>query len=118
MFFASTRAGQRPRNVANDTVERANAVAIASMVSESTIERIFSRSVSLSSEAIVDFVTQLCRVSEQVCSRAALLFAFMWSCVHQLLMSAANFCGIIAFAPPSGALASLMSLLHCLTSPA
>lgn len=74
VFFASTRAGQRPRNVANDTVERANAVAIASMVSESTIERIFSRSVSLSSEAIVDFVTQLCRVSEQVCSLATELF--------------------------------------------
>lgn len=66
VFFASAKSHQRQKSVAQDVVEHNNALAIASIVSESTIERLFSRSVTLSSEAIVDFVTQLCHVSEQV----------------------------------------------------
>lgn len=63
-FFSSAR-GQRPKNLAHDVIERNNAYAIASITTESVIERIFSRSVLLNSEAIVEFVTQLVAVSEQ-----------------------------------------------------
>jgi hypothetical protein len=70
-FFPSN-AGQRAQDrgrqhrVAHDTVARMNALLLSGVVDEVTIERIFNRSVALSSDAIVDFVTQLCNVSEQV----------------------------------------------------
>ena len=64
--LASTDRHQRAKLLAVETVRRANAVLVASAVDEVTVDRIFNRSVSLSSDAVVDFVTQLCRVSEQV----------------------------------------------------
>ena len=51
---------------AQDMIKRMNALQLASVVDEVGIDRIFNHSAALSSAAIVDFVTQLCRVAEQV----------------------------------------------------
>jgi hypothetical protein len=57
---------QRAKLAAVDAIRRANAALLAAAVDEVTVDRIFNRSVSLSSDAIVDFVTALVKVSEQV----------------------------------------------------
>jgi hypothetical protein len=57
----------RSKAQAQDVTRRMNALQLASFVDEVVVDRIFNASVGLSSSAIVDFVTQLCKVAEQVC---------------------------------------------------
>jgi brefeldin A-inhibited guanine nucleotide-exchange protein len=75
---AATDRHQRARLLAQDTIRRANASQLAATIDEVTIDRIFNRSVSLSSDAIVDFVTQLCKVSEQVRLRLRISVHVWW----------------------------------------
>ncbi len=72
-FFPSNSAprffdrNKQSKMQAQEMVRRMNALQLAAVVDEVHIDRIFNHSVALSSDAIVDFVTQLCRVAEQVC---------------------------------------------------
>ena len=71
-FFPSSNAprffdrSKQSKLQAQDMVKRMNALQLSSVVDEVVIDRIFNHSVALSSDAIVDFVTQLCRVADQV----------------------------------------------------
>eukprot|EP00698_Gefionella_okellyi_P024701 TRINITY_DN878_c0_g1_i2.p1 TRINITY_DN878_c0_g1~~TRINITY_DN878_c0_g1_i2.p1 ORF type:complete len:1588 (+),score=410.80 TRINITY_DN878_c0_g1_i2:68-4831(+) len=53
----------RPGSVSISSVDLNNAYKVATAVDEVTLERIFSKSARLTGDAIVDFVTHLCRVS-------------------------------------------------------
>jgi hypothetical protein len=69
-FFPSNMSPRHDRSksraATTEAMRRTSAIQLAAVVDEVAIDRIFNRSVMLSSDAIVDFVTQLCRVSEQV----------------------------------------------------